>query len=271
MPNLPSPSIISVSANPVNASAGLTVTGTGFSSTAENNRVLFSTASGFVRVTPSSATTTTLTVTVPAAVASGPIQVIRADCGVVGESFPLLVNGSSTPLTITSVSPSYLVPTGALLTLAGTGFGASPDDNAVTFRGSLGPIPGEVTAASPTSLGVRVPDGAQCGVIAVSTGGKISNSVPVVIAGTACALTLSEVVGGGAPGEVIALKGTGFDRLTPAQDVVTFRTAGGTAVGTVVQSGSTRLHVRVPDDAIDGDVTIRVGVQTSNAVPYKRP
>ena len=65
------------------------------------------------------------------------------------------------------------------------------------------------------------------------------------------------------------LEGTGFDALTPINNIVTFATSGGgTANATVVQAGGTQLHVRIPETATQGNVTVTVGLATSNALVY---
>ena len=97
----------------------------------------------------------------------------------------------------------------------------------------------------------------------------IGDARAIVVAGAACAVTLADMIPGGAPGDVVVLEGTGFDAATPASNVVTFTTSSGARAATVLQSGQTQLLVRIPDDAVEGNVTVRVGAQVSNPLIYK--
>ena len=125
--NLALPSVTSVSPGTPNPGDTLTVTGTGFSPAAAGNQVLFEAmGGGATRVTPSSATTTSLTVTVPSDATSGAIQVYRRDAALAGNEFPLTVNGTATPLALMTVSPFSGVARGANVTLRGLGFGTTP-------------------------------------------------------------------------------------------------------------------------------------------------
>jgi hypothetical protein len=80
------------------------------------------------------------------------------------------------------------------------------------------------------------------------------------------AMQLSGAFGANGAGDIMVIEGTGFDTTTPANNVVRFETLSETAEATVVQAGATQLHVRVPAQAVNGDITVRVGGQTSNAV-----
>ena len=116
---------------------------------------------------------------------------------------------------------------------------------------------------------MTIPEGARCGSVTVANGGRTSNARAIVVAGAACAVTLAGMIPGGAPGNVVILEGTGFDPATPASNIVTFGTSTGTRAATVLQSGQTQLQVRIPDDAVEGNVTVRVGAQVSNPLIYK--
>jgi hypothetical protein len=71
---LPTPVITSLT-SPVLRAGVLTISGTGFSATAASNAVFFTSTSGTVSVTPTAATTTSLTVTVPLTALNGPLYV----------------------------------------------------------------------------------------------------------------------------------------------------------------------------------------------------
>ncbi len=271
--NLATPAITSASPNSLTVGDTLTLTGTGFSTTASLNQVLFSTANdGVVRVTPATATSTVLTVTVPDNAVSGPIEVFRLDTPVGSGEFPLLVNNMATPLALTSVSPFFNVAPGSSVTLTGIGFDSTASNNAVLFRGSSGTVSATVIAATPTSLTVNVPNGALCGGVFVTVSGKSSNAKTAVISGTTCPLLLTDILGGGAAGDPIVLEGAGFDVSTPADNAVNFTTPDGSAApAPVLQAGGTPLHVRIPDTAVTGNVSVKVGAQTSNALEYRLP
>jgi len=199
--NLALPSVTSVSPGTPNPGDTLTVTGTGFSPAAAGNQVLFEAmGGGATRVTPSSATTTSLTVTVPSDATSGAIQVYRRDAALAGNEFPLTVNGTATPLALMTVSPFSGVARGANVTLRGLGFGTTPASNTVLFRSATGTTAGTVTAATPTALTVTVPADAVCGPVTVGAGGQTSAGRMVTVAGTSCSVQLAGILGNAPPG-----------------------------------------------------------------------
>jgi len=72
---------------------------------------------------------------------------------------------------ITSVAPT----TGgfaATVTISGTGFGAAPDDNLVTFNG----VPASVSSSTATRVVARVPEGATTGPVTLTTSGGTARS-----------------------------------------------------------------------------------------------
>ncbi len=268
--NLPEPLITATSPAPAVRGGTLTITGSGFSATAANNQVAFPTVDGFVRIAPASATATSLTITVPGDAVSGPIQVFRLDAGVGGNEFPVTVNTTSTPLILTSISPFERVQPGTPVILTGLGFSTTPANNTVNFRNTSGGVSGAtVTAASATSLTVTVPANAACGDVTVTVASQPSNAKSILISGTTCNLRLTHVVTGGAPGHMLVLEGTGFDAITPGNNVVTFAGSGTTVPAPVVQSGGTQLHVYIPPTALTGAITVTVGAATSS-LTYSR-
>jgi hypothetical protein len=265
--NFAIPVIASVSPSVALAGGTLTITGTGFAANAADNRVQFSGSP--MRVIPSSATTTSLTVTVPNSAISGPMQVYRVDTPLGGAEFGLVVSGTATPLVFTGVSPYYQVGAANSVTLTGLGFDAFPANNTVLFKAAGGTVAGTVTAASGTSLTVTIPSAAICGPMTIGVGAQTSNARTVTIAGTTCALQLTDLWGAGSPGDVVVLEGAGFDVGTPANNIVRFAASGGgTITAPVLAAGATQLHVRIPDTATQGDVTVTVGTSTSNPVQY---
>jgi len=267
--NLATPRVNAVSPNPATISTSLTLTGTGFSPIPANNEFLFTTLSGgYVRVAPSTATSTTLTVTVPSNAVTGPLQVYRIDTPLGSPEFPLEVTGTPTPLMLAAVSPSDSVLVSTTVTLTGLGFDATPASNIVQFRSATGTVNGTVTQASASSLAVTVPPTALCGTVTVTVAGQVSNGRSIQISGTPCPVLLSDIWGNASPGETLVLEGTGFDVVTPANNIVLFTTSTGTAPATVLQAGGSQLHVRVPASAVRGNVTVTVSGQTSNPLLY---
>lgn len=282
MRDLATPAITQVSANPAGRGQTLTITGTGFGTKSSDVQVAFTNAQGVERVTPTlqapaagQSQSTSLTVTVPNSAVSGPIQIFRLDFSAGSQQYPLMVSGTQTPLLLASVNPYFPVQRGNSITLTGSGFTSPPAANLVSFKSALGLTSGTVTGGTVTdgtmsSLQVKVPDDAVCGGITVTTETGTSKPKPVLIVGTSCPLSLTGLLGAGAPGQIAVLEGTGFSRLSPGDNVVRFRSAdGGTVIAPVMQAGETELQVRIPDSAIAGDVTVTVGANTSNAITFQ--
>ena len=269
-PNMPAPAVTSVTPGPAVRGNALTINGTGFSSTASEMRVLFTTSNGVLRIVPSTSSPATMTVTVPSNAVSGAIQIFRTDTPTGSPEFPIVVSGTDTPLILTSISPFYNLTGGSSITLAGLGFDPAPANNTVSFRAAGGTVAGNVTAASSTSLTVTVPATALCGAVAVTVGSATSNArATTVISETACPVQLVDILGGGAPGDIVVLEVTGADSGVPSNNVVKFTTASGTADALVLQSGKTALTVRIPAGAVEGNVTLTVGGQTSPPLVYR--
>ncbi len=271
--NFSIPDVTSVSPLPMVRSNTVTINGSGFSSNASDNQVLFTRTGGVVsRVTPTTAATTSLTVSVPSDAIGGPLQVYRVNAPIGGTVYPATVSGTATPLLLTSVAPYFQVATGASVTLAGLGFDSTPANNVVTFKTSSGgTTTGSVTAATATSLTVTVPSDAACGGVTVTASAQTSNARMIVVSGTTCPLILTDIFGSGGPGDTLVIEGAGFDVVRPSNNTVTFATASGTVSATVVAAGGTQLHVRIPDTAIQGNLTVTRGTTTSNALTYRGP
>jgi hypothetical protein len=94
----------------------------------------------------------------------------------------------------------------------------------------------------------------------------------VKIQGTSCGVQLTDISPGVPPGSIVLLEGAGFDAARPSANVVDFAASGGGKVtGTVVASGGMHIHVRIPDTATTGDVSVTVNGVTSNALEYQKP
>ena len=174
---------------PTSGAVGTTVviTGTNFSTTLASNIV---TVNGTV-ATVTNATATQLTVTVPSGTTTtGKITVtVNSKIATSTGDFTVIAEGSTDP-TIASFTGSGAE--GSSITITGTNFSTTEENNTVTING----ITAVVTAATATQLTVTVPSGATSGVIAVTVNGVTvtSTSSFVVIAAT-CTVTDSETAG----------------------------------------------------------------------------
>ncbi len=266
---LSTPSITQVSPAIPNLGELLTVTGTGFSPVAADNRVFFTTVGRMTGVIPSSATTTTLKVTVPGDAQSGPMQVARLDVALTGNEFPLAITGTAIPLALMQVSPFFNVSPGSSVTLTGLGFSTTPAANTVLFQSATGTTAGTVTAATAGALTVTMPADAVCGPVTVGVGNQTSEGRMVTVAGTACGLQLVDILGNPSPGDTMVLEGGGFDITTPRNNLVKFSAAGGGTVdATILQASATQLELHVPESVAAGNITATVASITSNALAF---
>jgi len=184
---------------------------------------------------------------------SGDAAIYRYDA--VGNITAILRTGT------TAVSISGFTPTsgaiGFSVTISGTGFSATPGQNAVTFGCGTGcTVPATVTSATATQLVVTVPATAVTSVIAVAAQGQTANapgSFTVTAAGAAPTIT------GFTPtltvaGSALTVTGTNFDS-TPANDRMTTNVAS----AQVTSAAPTSLQAAVPITT-----TGRVSVLTQN-------
>ncbi|WP_326943784.1 IPT/TIG domain-containing protein [Amycolatopsis sp. NBC_01307] len=148
---------------PAQAAAGakVTVAGTGFAATAGANTVKF----GGKAATVTTASATSLEVTVPTGAVTGPVTVTTT-AGTATSQQSFTVDAATAAPAVTGFSPATGVA-GTTVTLTGTGFAPVAADDTVTF----GLTRARVTAATATSLTVTVPDAATSGRITVATPG----------------------------------------------------------------------------------------------------
>ena len=148
---------------PQSGAVGKTViiTGTNFSTTANENTVTFHED---ISATVTAATATTLTVTVPTKAETGKIAVAVNGQHVASEDDFTVIP----PPTITSFSPQSGI-VGTTVTVTGTNFSTTSNENIVTFHED---ISATVTAATATVLTITVPSGAETGKIAVTVNGQ---------------------------------------------------------------------------------------------------
>ncbi|MFD4218228.1 RHS repeat-associated core domain-containing protein [Streptomyces griseus] len=145
---------------PVRAASGASVTlsGTGFSTTAASNKVTFGTKTATV----TSASATRLVVTVPSGAVKGPVSVAVGTAS--AASVETFTPASGSPSVISYAPTSG--PPGTVVVLSGSGFASAKTDNVVRFNG--GRI-AEVVERTDTALTVKVPPGAKAGRITVET------------------------------------------------------------------------------------------------------
>ena len=137
----------------------VTILGAGFSTTPSLNTVRFN----GTQATITDATTTQLTVTVPAGATTGTISV-TAPGGSANSATPFTVTGTSGAPTITGFTPTIGTP-GTAVTVNGTNFEPHPTDNRLLFNLMRAPI----ATATPTTLSPTVPGGGTSGRLSVST------------------------------------------------------------------------------------------------------
>ena len=140
------------------AGATITLTGSGFGADQGTSEVLFNGVAGEVI----SWSNTSISVAVPSGATSGPVTVVEGGVTSNGLTF------SVEPLSVTSVSPN-IGPAGTLVTISGTGFGATQTNGSVMFYGTAA----SVQSWSDTQITVLVPAGAVTGSVDVTVGGVI--------------------------------------------------------------------------------------------------
>jgi N-acetylneuraminic acid mutarotase len=158
----------------------------------------------------------------------------------------------SPPVTITSFTPA-LGQVGATVTITGTNFSTTPENNVVQFNG----VEAAVKAATTTQLIVLVPVGATTGQITVTTNGITAKSandftvLPPPLAITSFSPAKGKV------GSTVTITGTSFS-ATASNNTALF----GTLAATVTAATSTQLTVTVPVGAVDGKISVAVSGTT---------
>jgi uncharacterized protein YkvS len=224
------PAVTSSAANAAINANTLTITGTGFSTTAGNNLVAFNNgATGTV----TSATATSLTVTFgskPAAL--GSLTAVVTTSGA----------SSGSAVQVATVSPAVTSSTAALpattstFTINGLGFDPAPAHNTVVFNNGAA---GVVTGASATSLTVTFSVAPAAGsVTAIVTTNGVSSGTAVQVA-TVTPIVTGSLASLAANATTLTISGFGFS-TTPANNTVSFN---GQAVGTVTAATGTSLTV----------------------------
>ena len=214
-----------------------TIAGTDFNLDYEDNLVTFNLgAVGIV----TAATTTQLTVTFTTQPTSlGNLEVTLLMPLSSGAAVQVATVVAGIVVTTNPDSRAINAPT---LVIAGTGFSATANENTVTFN--LGAV-GTVTSATTTELTVTfstqpTATGSLTAVIAVSTSnGDSGAAIEVATIVAAPTVSLNAAYFPIDDSELI-ISGTGFDAVTPANNLVTFNHG---AVGTVTAATTTQLTV----------------------------
>ncbi len=194
------PSIASITPSSGNAGAAVTITGSNFQVTVSDNTVKFN---GVVAVV-STASATSLVVTVPAGGSTGHVTVSTSDGTATGPLFTYLANPSPTIVSITPASGAV----GDTVTINGTNFKTTSSGNTVKFNGTVA----TVTSANSTQLLVIVPAGGTTGNITVATSDGPSNGILFTyITGPAVYL-----IGEQTDGQIGYWKNAGFNPLANA-------------------------------------------------------
>ena len=235
----PTPPIIA-SLTPTSApvATAVTIAGTNFGATQGTSTVTFS----GIKVTPMTWSATSISARVPTGATSGNVVVTVGGVASPGVPFTVL----ATPA-VTSLAPTSALVR-AVVTIAGTNFGATQGTSVLTFNGTTG----TPTTWSATSIVVPVPAGATTGNVVVTVGGVASTGVAFTVMPTSGATSL--VPTSGSVGTPVTITGTSFG-ATQGSSTVTFN---GTA-GTPTTWSATSISVRVPVGATSGTVVVSVG------------
>ncbi|OJJ14972.1 hypothetical protein BKI52_41195 [marine bacterium AO1-C] len=235
----------------------VTITGGDFNTVAYRNVVKFNGLMAKVI----SATTNELRVIVPLAATTGKVT-IETGAKTVAGSVNFVVNNVTTPVinpAISSFAPQSGI-VGAEVTISGSNFSTTANNNTVKFNGTLAII----TSATATELKVTVPTGATTGKITVEVGNKtVTSSADFTVTTTP---VTNPVISSFAPqsgvvGTEVTINGQNFS-TTANDNLVKFNGV----LATVASATSTQLKVNVPSGATTGKITVEVGgeIVTSN-------
>ncbi len=159
------------------------------------------------------------------------------------------------PVAIAGFAPSA-GSIATLVTITGTGFGATAATNTVTFNG----VAGTVVAATLTALTVAVPTGAATGRIAVTVAGNTATSAEDFLVAPPGVPTIAGFAPtAGPPGTAVTVTGTNFDAAPGATTVKLNQNA-----ATVSSLTTTQLAFAVP--TVTGSGRIRIATSAGSAV-----
>ena len=241
-----SPTVTVSAANLAASATGMTIAGTGFSSTPGNNTVTFN--DGAVGAV-TAATTTQLTI----AFSTKPVSAgsLTAVVTVNAVSSGAAVQVATVTPVVTS-SAANLAANSTTMTINGFGFSATPANNTVAF---VGGATGTVTGATPTQLTLGSLSGLGAGALnAAVTSNSVGSGAAVQVATVVPVITVS-TANLAANATSLVINGFGFS-ATPANNTVVL--TGGTA-GTVTAASVTQLTINV-SGLTTGSLTATVAV-----------
>ncbi|MBV8251823.1 MAG: IPT/TIG domain-containing protein [Chitinophaga sp.] len=238
------------SIKPLKGGAGtnVTITGTGFSSNLPDNIVAFNGVNAKVV----SATATSIVVTAPTGVQTGPVSVT--------------INGQKTAGPVFTVVPAPTVksvaplsgPVGTVITITGKDFSELKEENNITING----VQLTISSASATQLTAVIPAAATTGPVALNVNNQMVTG-PVF---TVQSLGVSQLLpDNGLAGSIVVMKGTGFS-TTIAQNQVTIN-------GLTVQVNAatdTTLTVQMPVGVTTGTLNVKVGTLSATGPVFRR-
>ncbi len=139
-------------------------------------------------------------------------------------------------------------PVGQTVTLYGTGFSATPSQNAVTFNG----MAASVTSSTTTQIVTSVPAAATTGAIAVTTpSGSATSASPFLVVASSAPTISSVSPTSGVAGAAVTVTGTNFETV-PSRNRLLFNTT----PGVVSSATTTWLSTTVPASATSGKVSV---------------
>jgi IPT/TIG domain len=231
--------VVTASTSSLSAIANtITIRGSGFSTTAANNSVVFNNgAEGVV----TAATATELTVAFLAnkkPTSAGSLTAVVTSNGV----------NSNSAVQVATVAPvitsriSNLSPNATSVTISGFGFASTVLGNTVSFNNDA---EGTISSATATSLTVQFskkPKGAGSltatvtsnGVAGVTSNVQVASVIPLILPNTSYTL--------GIDAATLTINGLGFDSVTPTNNIVLFDNG---AIGTVSAATGTTLTVDI--------------------------
>jgi len=246
---LATPSITSLSQNSGAVGTPITITGTNFGTSLDSRQVLFNGAA--VTPTADNWTATSVVAAVPSAATTGPVTVVVN--GIYSNA-----NFVFTPLNpvINTLVPSAAGP-GAVITLQGTGFGATQGTSSVQFNGVTAT---NIVSWSDTAVKVTVPQNATSGNVTLTLAGITSNGVQFNL--EQLSITAISPIAGGA-GTSVTIAGTGFGSKQ-YDSTVSFN---GT-LAAVTTWNDTQIVAIVSQGTTNGPVIVTVGGLSAQGGPY---
>ena len=246
--SVPPPSVTFYSPMGGAAGATVTITGSGFQANQRNSTLTFN----GVAATATSWTDTQIVATVPSGASTGQMLVtVNSVPSSSSNSFEV-----PNPV-ITSITPPE-APGGGVITITGSGFGATPSSGSVNFNG----VQSLAQSWSNTSVTVAVPSGATSGPVTIAKYNVTSNPMTLTIEGAPTVTGLNPSCG--PVGSTVVISGSGFGSLQRTSSIQFYG-----APATVGSWSDTQITAFVPPGAATGPVGVTVlGVNgpTSNFI-----